>query len=363
MIKNRIDIMQKIQMYYENDMNFINRELDFVLFFKGNEKVLTYITTTPFKHYFEGELNIENPKIKYILKVLPYSKSSFSNDNIFDSNRPENSEIVMHKLISDFLLSNNIPYIIIPYISFVTNIYPFVDPEINSIVDYNQKYMQFISKYHCDRYHDKVKLLFMEHGIDMKSYLIKNKSNFNLSDWKTMLFQIIITLSFIQEKYPSFKHNNLALNSIYVTNKKNESYNITFNQKIYTIPEKNYNFCLNNFSLSTIDGLVLNSRLNNNFLTQIGINNKINKYYDIHYLLSNILYICNENNIILPDEIDEFIDRNIPDKYQPNINKYTRIIVEEEITTPKEIIENETLFFEFRKIEKLDINKNEEIIL
>lgn len=363
MLNDRINKMKIIQFHHQKNMNYYNKKIDFANFFKDNEKVLSYEYSTPFKHFFRGYTYHNNEKFKYILKVIPYAKLSGPKDCLDYPERPENSEIIIHNLLFNFLISVKIPFIVFPYISYNTDIYPFVDPAMKNIVNDNNKYIEFINRYNDGRFYDEVKLLFLEYSIDLKKYLLENKNNLILNDWKVMLFQILITLTVIQEKYPSFKHNNLSLNSIWVSEyDKEQKVNIMFNKKKYKF-NTNKNFLISNFSLSTIENLINNTRLNNNFINQMGINKTRNRYYDIHYFFINIFSFCHNNKIDLPDEIKDFFDRNIPQKYQLVTDKYIRTIVDEEIITPKEIIENDSLFYEFRIIKKFNITKNEVIII
>jgi hypothetical protein len=362
----RIQNMNIIQKYYSNNMDNQNKEIGFINFFKTDENVLSYITSTPYKHFFEGAIVNEdsNKEIKYIFKVIPYSKYSSPPNELFSPERPENSEIIIHKLIFDILKSKSFLNILIPYISFITNIDPFIDSSIKNIVGKdNEKYMIFVNKYFENKFHNKVKILISEHGYSLKSFLLKNKNNFTLSDWKILIFQVVLTLALIQENYPSFKHNSLGINSIYVTknnnvNNDNELNYFEFDNQQFVLKKNEYNFMINNFSLSTIDNLIVNTRTENVFIKELGISNKQNRYYDLHFFLYNILYFCSHNSIYLPHEISEFIHRNIPEKYRLNIKNYNRMIIDEEFITPKEIIKNDTLFFNFRKEINLNICKN-----
>jgi hypothetical protein len=361
----RIQNISIIQNYYSNNMDNQNKEINFINFFKTDINVLSYITSTPFKHFFEGSITGKNDKeVKYIFKVIPYSKYSSPPNDLFSPSRPENSEVIIHNLIFDLLKSKSLLNIMIPYISFITNIEPFIDPNIKDVVgEDGEKYMIFVNKYFENKFHDRAKILITEHGYNFKLFLLKNKDLFTLTHWKTFIFQIILTLAVIQERFPSFKHNSLGFNNIYITknndiNNTNELNYFEFENQEFILMKNEYNFMINNFSLSTIDNFIVNTRTENVFIKEMGISHEQNRYYDLHFFLSNMLYSCSQNSIDLPYEITEFIHRIIPHKYRPNIKKYNRMIIEEEIITPKEIIKNDPLFFNFRKETKICICEN-----
>lgn len=361
---NRIKNMHVVHSFYNKNMTHQYDEIDFMEFFKGAEKVLSHMTSTPFKHFFKGTIESNSQEMNYIFKVIPYIKSRNQTTGIFDQERPENSEVIIHNLLFNFVKSKSLFSIMIPYVSFITDIRPFVDKNIKQIIgEDNEKYMVFIDKYYENKIHDKVKILITEYGENFKVYLIKNKHNFTFLIWQLFLFQIILALSIIQETYPSFKHNSLGINNIYVI--ENNDINIVEKIKYIKLDNKElffenskYNYAISNFSLSTIDNLIHNTRTENNIIKKLYISNKQNRYYDLHFFLSDIFHICLLHSIDLPFEITEFIYRIIPHKYRLNDSKYNRINIDEEITTPKEVILNDPLFFNFRKKLNIDTSNN-----
>jgi hypothetical protein len=62
------------------------------------------------------------------------------------SKRPENAELLMIKLLSEFVRKKKTPHIILPITTFNTNIKPFIKFKKDDIVN-NKKFDLFFKKY------------------------------------------------------------------------------------------------------------------------------------------------------------------------------------------------------------------------
>lgn len=136
----------------------------------------------------------------------------------------------------------------------------------------------------------------------------------NTIDWKILLFQIMVTLSVIKNKYKHFRHNNLNLNSIFILHQNNDDIKeYDYNGKIYKVP--------------------------NLFMIKIGDFEKTTMYdkgKELDDLAIFGKYLLN-NNIKIDDETREFINllqnNTINLKYFDTFIKPINIVNEEKKST------------------------------
>jgi hypothetical protein len=332
MIKNRIRCKEKIQNYLEINIEKNNKYKNFTHVFKNS---LDLYESQNCKHYFTKNIKINNTNINFMIKMIPFIKNTLYSDNLDDPMRPENSEIEVSKILSEFVVSGQTPHVILSYFSFISDINTFTDPKMIDIIGTDKNYIFFIDNYNEGKFYETVKILVTEKCFDkyknLEELLFNENENFTLLNWKIMLFQILSALAVIQNKYPSFKHNNLKTQNIRLTknNKKksNKLNKYDVNGISFNVPNIEYLFLISDFGMSSIKGIVDNLKLSTKPYKNIGINDTENKYYDVYYFLSYIAFICYLKKIFVPPEIENFIDRNIPDIYkQKKINKYSPII-------------------------------------
>jgi hypothetical protein len=384
MIDNRIkiinDICEKVNieplmnnMNNINSVNNINKKLNFEeTIFKiygdeSNEK-LRYVSNHSTGFIFEGRLikkekkekKENNEVIKYRVKIILYPKIDLISDNIYDIcdiNKSENNEINIYQILSNFVLSKQTPHILLPMFTFLSNIQIFtLSNMIQMIGEENYEYVNFMKKYKENKYNDIIRVLITECGNrgNLFDFIKKNHNDpiFSLTHWKVILFQIISTIAVIQSKYPSFRHNNLKCNNIFIEKILNGTpyYYYTIGKKKYYVPSIKYYCQIGNFDFAYLEG------------------NKQNRYFDLHYFLSNIIMSCSINQIVIPQEIKEFIDRVIPEKYQKLGNKFVNIkgklLINDEYILPKDILEKDILFEDFREFKNdIIIDENQIIVL
>jgi hypothetical protein len=342
------------------------------------DEQLEYVTSGAYGLIFKGSrktnANVNNEDnniniIEYAVKVIPYLKSDWLSDDINDKTRPENSEINIHQILSHFVIDKQTPHILLPMFTFTSNISIFLEN--------NNKFLDFVQKHNDNKYHDKVRILVTEWANrgDLLEFLKKHHNSplFTLHHWKAFLFQIISTLAIIQSKYPSFRHNSFKVNEILVTKIQNASsyHKYTVGKKKYEVPNVGYCCQISDFDFANINDLAENQKIESEWCKKIGLSKDQNRYYDLHYFFATLIMFCAKTHIIIPLEIQEFIDRIVPEKYQKLGNQFVgmkgRLMVNDEYILPKDILEKDILFAEFREMENLceDIvfNSDEFIIL
>jgi hypothetical protein len=324
---------------------------------------LLYVKSGTTGHTFKGickTLNIGDSQFTpcYAVKVVAYPKKGKYGD-MFDTNRPENAELVMIKTLSYFVVGGQTPHIVLPMGTFDTSIKPFVDLIEKDIVDENnKKYSEFITRFKNDEYYDIVSILISEWANrgDLLDFVRKNYKKFYLIHWKVIFFQILSTLAVIHSKFPAFRHNDLKANNVLVH--KISSRTSKFLYKVmkceYIIPNIGYQIKLWDFDFACIDKVVYNSKVNSDWAKAINITYEQNRYYDMHYFFNTLkkkgFFPQFSQESCIPQEVKDFVNRLIPPKYQSGryVHPRGRILINDEYTTPDIVIKTDPFFEEFR---------------
>ena len=322
--------------------------------------VLKHTKTSPVKVKYVGK-----NKGRYIFKK--YSKTGFptmlrvgiydldKNTNINDMHRSELVNMTMSYILSELVITNNFKFILLPIMNFditynkLKKIAPNIAKEIKNentntkakvetIKNDTMMYIQILENYH-------------KMGT-MKNYIDKFSATLTIKHWKVLIFQILYGLYVISKRYPSFRHNSLDLESIYICQKKdsNDSTIVNVGEKIFKIPNMGFDIKITNFDNSNIKNIVENR---NTTLKDD------NLYYDIHYVLH---YIINDVKN-KPTELVSFLDKVLPIKYRNTKNEkfsgldeaYYRHTADEYLT-PMLILTKNNFFSQFITKNKMDIN-------
>ena len=242
--------------------------------------------------------------------------------------------------LTKFISSNNTPHINIPLIYSYCNNFSKYIKNINLL-----SHKRLNNKINSNILKDKGLFIISDwynYG-NLSSYSIKNI--INELEWKIIIFKIIFTLVIIQDKYPSFRHNDLNINNILIkkSNICKSIYN--YNNTIYTIPNVGYDIYINDFEYSNICDIIINNEIKFERMSrEYGIRNKQNKYYDIHYFLNSLFFSHK-----LSENIKNFIKKYIPLEYLNENNKNVvkfRLIPDIEYTIPSTILKDD-FFLEF----------------
>ena len=320
---------------------------------------LLYIKSGSTGHTFRGVYLDETEKPSYALKVVAYPRKENYGD-VYSPSRPENAELIILSILSQFVLSNQTPHIILPICTFNTNIKPFVNLQNFDFLK-NKKYDQFVEKYQNKEYYNNVSILISEWASygDLMDFLRQKYTKFSLKHWRVLFFQIVSVLAIIHRKYPSFRHNDMKANNILVDkvpiSKKYNRYMYEINGQAYVVPNIGFNIKLWDFDFACIPGLVENAKVSAKWTSKININPVQNRYYDLHYFFNTLTRkgfmpeFFTDSKI--PQEAKNFIYRIIPEKFrEPGkyVSERGRILINDEIFTPDWVIKNDPFFEEFR---------------
>jgi serine/threonine protein kinase len=319
---------------------------------------LQYVKSGTTGHTFKGiSYNKKDKVINYGVKVVAYSKKDSYGDVNF-SDRPENAEILMLKLLSEFVLNGQTPHIVLPIGSFNTNIAPFV--KLAKTYTESKKFEAFLEKYEKGEYYDDVSVLISEwaNGGDFLDYIKGNYKNMKVKEWRVLFFQILSVLAVIQKKYPAFRHNDLKPNNILVQvselNNKNLKFRYVINNIEYYVPNIGIQIKLWDFDFACIPGIIENSKVDAEWTDKINIKAEQNRYYDVHYFFNTFtrkgFFSEFWTSDLVPLEVKEFVRRVVPVKYSEGkyVSERGRILHNKEYVTADILLEQDPFFEKMR---------------
>ena len=318
---------------------------------------LLYIKSGSTGHTFKGvypplENGNPDPRKSYAVKIVAYPKKENYGD-MYNIKRPENAELMMIKLLSQFVINSETPHVVLPITTFNTSIKPFLSLTKNNIVD-SKKFEQFVEKYEKGEYYQNVSVLISEwaNGGDLLDYIRKHYKSFKIRHWRTIFFQILSVLAIIQAKYPSFRHNDLKGNNLLVNliDMSKKKYKYVINNQIYIVPNIGFQLKLWDFDFACIPGIVDNSKVDSDWTNKINITPQQNRYYDVHYFFNTFTRkgffseFWTEKEV--PDKVKEFVKRVVPEKYTNGklVSEKGRILVNDEYLIADEILKNDIFF-------------------
>jgi serine/threonine protein kinase len=347
--------------YYQEDVNKYTYNFTEVITKIGGK--LKYIKSGTTGHTFQGifypDENCKTVCIHYAVKVVAYPvEKSYADIN--NKTRPENVELSMLKILSQFVITNQTPHIVLPLATFNSYIDPFINLKTNKFIN-NKKYDAFVEKYNNKQLHNTVSILISEwaNGGDLLEYMRNNLQNMDLKEWRVMLFQILSVLAVIQKKYPGFRHNDMKANNILIQNIQGDNvignfFRYQIDNTVFYVPNIGYQIKLWDFDFACIGGVVENAKVNSEWTNQMNISNRQNRYYDICFFMVSLqkpgflqqFRECKE----VPHKVFEFFDSIIPPELMNSqlINERGRLLCDLEYTTPTEILVTHPFFNKLR---------------
>lgn len=329
--------------------------IDFNKAIKNLGGKLLYIKSGSTGHTFKGTYPpTENKKQSYAVKVVAYPKKENYGD-MYNVKRPENAELLMIKLLSQFVIKKQTPHIILPITTFNTSIKHFLNLSKDEYIN-DKRYDAFLKKHSEGIYYQNVSILISEwaNSGDLLYYVKKNYKTFKTKHWRSLFFQLLSVLAIIHNKYPSFRHNDLKMNNILVNeialSPTNTKYYYKINNQIYHVPNIGFQLKLWDFDFACIPDIVDNNKVNAEWTNEINIKPEQNRYYDIHYFFNTFeakgFFPEFWTDDCIPQKARDFVNRIIPEKYKvgDNVSPRGRLLVNEEYLTPDEIIKNDIFF-------------------
>ena len=347
--------------YYQEDVNKFTYNFTEVITKIGGK--LKYIKSGTTGHTFQGifypDENCKTVCIHYAVKVVAYPiEKNYADIN--NKTRPENVELSMLKILSQFVITNQTPHIVLPLATFNSYIEPFINLKTNKFIN-NKKYDAFVDKYNNKQLHNTVSILISEwaNGGDLLEYMRNNLQNMDLKEWRVMLFQILSVLAVIQKKYPGFRHNDMKANNILIQNIQGDNvignfFRYQIDNTIFYVPNIGYQIKLWDFDFACIGGVVENAKVNSEWTNQMNISNRQNRYYDLCFFMVSLqkpgflqqFRECRE----VPHKVFDFFDSIIPPELMNSqlVNERGRLLCDLEYTTPTEILVTHPFFNKLR---------------
>lgn len=318
---------------------------------------LLYIKSGSTGHTFKGvypplEDGTYDLRKSYAVKIVAYPKKENYGD-MYNIKRPENAELMMIKLLSQFVRKSETPHIVLPIATFNTSIKPFLSLAKSNLVE-SKKFDQFLEKYQNGEYYQNVSVLISEwaNGGDLLDYLRKHYKSFKIRHWRTIFYQFLSVLAIIQAKYPSFRHNDMKANNLLINliDMSKKKYKYIINGQIYIVPNIGFQIKLWDFDFACIPKLVNNSKVDAEWTNKINITPHQNRYYDVHYFFNTLSKkgffpeFWTEPEI--PEKVKEFVNRVIPEKYKSGklVSEKGRILINDEYLIADEILKNDSFF-------------------
>lgn len=268
-----------------------------------------------------------------------------NNRDNFDLNNPEeiitknislsfNVELQMIYLLKKIVIKNQTPHVNLPILAFgyslkkLYNNYRFPLSNFSKYLDYCNVLMSEWCFYGS-----------------LKDFLKYKNDHIIKKYLPNIIFQLVYTLMVIQEKYPSFRHNDLHLGNILVdiiSSKSKILYQVIYKNKKYNflLPNLGFQIRIWDFDFSCINRIINNYKINNNQYLAIGISQKMNRYYDLFTFCFELWFNYRKSmdlscQLFLKKSI--FKHLNLEDRFQVN-RRLSRVIISKELTTPKDII-------------------------
>ena len=318
---------------------------------------LLYIKSGSTGHTFKGVYppladGTNDLRKSYAVKIVAYPKKENYGD-MYNIKRPENAELMMINLLSQFVRNSETPHIVLPIATFNTSIKPFLSLAKSNLVE-SKKFDQFLEKHENGEYYQNVSVLISEwaNGGDLLDYLRKHYKSFKIRHWRTIFYQFLSVLAIIQAKYPAFRHNDMKANNLLINliDMSKKKYKYIINGQSYIVPNIGFQIKLWDFDFACIPKLVNNSKVEAEWTNKINITPHQNRYYDIHYFFNTLSRkgffpeFWTEPEI--PEKVKEFVNRVIPEKYKSGklVSEKGRILINDEYLTADEILKNDLFF-------------------
>ena len=157
----------------------------------------------------------------------------------------------------------------------------------------------FTKKYPEIKLSGMISVTIREHFYKLVSLKECLKKDTSLKNYKNCIFQVLHTLDVIQSMYPTFRHNNLTIDTImvYLTNDKTLKFKVSGKEFVF---ESIGEIKITNFLKSNMKDYITNDSLESKL-------QEPNLYYDVDMFLESLL------ELEPPKEISEFI-KNVTSK-------------------------------------------------
>ena len=143
----------------------------------------------------------------------------------------------------------------------------------------------------------------------IKRLLGKYSDKLRKLHYRVILFQVIWTLAELHKKFPSFRHNDLHLDNVFIDDRVTTKGSVRYGS--FTVPNIGMNAVLGDFGFANMqaDGFRNSKVQSSEYKYDYGIAVDNNPMYDIHFFL-NDLY-----NTSKDEKVKQFVKRHFPSDY------------------------------------------------
>ena len=143
----------------------------------------------------------------------------------------------------------------------------------------------------------------------IKRLLGKYSDKLRKLHYRVILFQVIWTLAELHKKFPSFRHNDLHLDNVFIDDRVTTKGSVRYGD--FTVPNVGMNAVLGDFGFANMqsDGFRNQKVQSGEYKYDYGIAVDNHPMYDIHFFLNDLNMTSNDKNV------KQFIKRHFPSDY------------------------------------------------
>ena len=277
-----------------------------------------------------------------------------------------NTEDQVQAILTNLVLNKVTPHVCLMYGATVLDA-PKHKPMIQAYIDkYKRKYKEdFV---------DMAKVLMTEWADqgDLSEFIDDHKHEWTVETWRALLFQMLAMVALIQEKIPSFRHNDLSLSNILVqqthvaaaaTAAAPSYYKYRLHGQDYWVPDIGFRVLMADFDYASIEAMgITNEKLDTDSTRKFGTVPDPNGSFDCHMMLNWlnmwVLKLYKASVVSRGGEpiaqVKAFFDSVVEAKYQGETNRWLKhsrfrngkkTIPE---LVPRHILQNNAFFAPFR---------------
>jgi hypothetical protein len=231
-----------------------------------------------------------------ILRVVEYDDNF---KHVKSSERPENSEWIIHNLLYKTLTRYNVYNITTPIFSYSCKVKNLEEEVKDKLVD------TFYSTPKC------IRMTFTDFANRGSLLDDMQKVKYTDSQLMTAILQVLLTLCTVYRDYPNYRHNDLHIGNLLVIdieNKKPLKYVIA--GKTYIIEKPDFLVLLNDFDYNSIYPSYKNAKVRSMLQD---VETLPSSYYDVHKFINSMLSIPTSSDFekISPD-VMKFLKEIVP---------------------------------------------------
>jgi hypothetical protein len=288
---------------------------------------VTFLTTGSHGLIYHMKIN----QSEYCIKIIPFAQIF---GNILDNTRPENVEYRFHELCNNFLLFKISPH----FKKYIASLQGRGIPKLlDEVSDQETKFIE--SHRHTD-YSITIITEWVE-GLSISNFMLHSRIEDEMM-WKRIFFQVLYSLTCLQEVFEGFRHNDLFCRNVIIGILKDPK------RVRYALFDNHFELLNTHHIYITDFDFACSNQIQNKKLALEEYKylnlDKPNPYYDWNTFLNNLIFYHKKN---LPEDFrNKYIYPQLPSNLRGESPDY-RMLEEIILTYPRQILESD-LYREFR---------------